>query len=100
MLNLKRKKTKRGKVILNLPDGWKGPIIGYYLPKNVITKSFNTFIEAIEAANEIDSCKGITMDQNGAYKLRCMAGGKPVKSTKNDTSWIKSTIALTSSQDN
>ena len=78
-----------------MPDGWKGPIVGYYLPKNAIPQSFNTLVEAIEVANTLESCKGITMDRNGVYKLRCMTGGKPVKSSKNDTSWIKSTSYLT-----
>ena len=82
--------TNKKEQSMHLPTGWDGPLIGYYLPKNASNKSFLTLIEAMELANTIPKCKGITMNRNGIYKLRCMFGGKPVKTSKNDISWIKS----------
>ena len=79
---------------MSLPKGWSGPFNGYYLAKNATSRSYKSLAEAIEGSSEYPECKGITRDRNGVFKLRVMVGGYPIKTTRNDTSWVKGEIQM------
>ena len=81
------------------PEGWSGPLHGYYLYQNVAgtMKKFKNFEDAVEAANANPECMGITKTSSGAYSLRKMAGGTPLQSPtgKCEVSWVKGDVEVT-----
>jgi hypothetical protein len=60
------------------PEGWSGPFKLMYLSEYVGTdgkpsafpQAFKSFDEAIEAANKLDGCGGITQETKNGYTLR------------------------------
>ena len=75
------------------PDGWNGPHEGKYLHKMASGSArgvgkFPTFSEAVEAANALDTCGGITYDKKLGYQLR--VGTDPITHSDGDVvSWTK-----------
>ena len=75
------------------PDGWNGPHEGKYLHKMAAGSArgvgkFPTFAEAVEAANALDTCGGITYDKKLGYQLR--VGTDPITHSDGDVvSWTK-----------
>lgn len=71
------------------PEGWSGPFADTYLALTIkgYTKSYNSFAEAVAAAEELGagSVGGITK-QGTKYKLRL--GSAPMPSAKGETCWI------------
>jgi len=63
--------------VFGVPDGWEGPFYNKYLHKyadgySIGVGRFATFEEAIEAAEKMENCGGITMDTGSrkGYTLR------------------------------
>jgi len=75
------------------PDGWNGPHEGKYLHKMAAGSArgvgkFQTFADALEAANALDTCGGITYDKKLGYQLR--VGTDPITHSDGDVvSWTK-----------
>ena len=81
------------------PEGWSAPHNGKYLYRNVFkgggswgVGKFPTFAEAVEAANVLDTCGGITYNKKHGYQLRI--GTKGPMTPRPDkgefcVSWVK-----------
>ena len=77
------------------PDGWSGPFKGYYCSANANgKKTYTTLADAIEIAQDMDDCMGITRNAKGKYSLRKMDGGRPFPTEKGDISWTKGDCEL------
>jgi hypothetical protein len=83
--------------IAEAPPNWNGPELWMYLKKCVRDKDgkvikFQDFDEAVEAANKIEECGGITKTSTG-YSLRVGPCPRPndVGSRSGMASWVKST---------
>jgi len=74
------------------PEGWSGPFVGYYLWKNANNRRvlFDSFDDAVVAAEKNDDCCGITRTTTGKYSLRAMKGGEPIGNgpDKVEVSWV------------
>ena len=74
------------------PDGWSGPFVGYYLWMNANNKRvlFDSFEDAVVAAEKKEDCRGITRTTTGKYSLRAMKGGEPIGNgpDKVEVSWV------------
>lgn len=88
------------------PEGWSGPFQMKYLSKNAKnaegkTLKFKNFDEAVEAANKLETCGGITKTSRG-YDLRIgpdLISNPESKASSGLASWIKgqpeSLVAMT-----
>ena len=78
------------------PEGWSGPFQMKYLSKNAKnaegkTLKFKNFDEAVEAANKLENCGGITKTSRG-YDLRIgpdLISNPESKASSGLASWIK-----------
>ncbi len=78
------------------PSGWTGPHDGKILYKTIPGHTargvgkFATFAEAVEAANGLDTCGGITYDNKNGYQLRVGSDpNTPPSSTNGEVCWAK-----------
>jgi hypothetical protein len=79
------------------PDGWTGPQNGMCLKKNAVkwggwgVGTFPTFPEAVEAANALDTCGGITYNKIHGYQLRVGTKGPITQPPTGEfcVSWVK-----------
>ena len=78
------------------PDGWNGPHEGKILYKTIPgytargVGKFATFAEAVEVANGLDTCGGITFDNKNGYQLRVGSDpNTPPSSTNGEVCWVK-----------
>jgi len=79
------------------PEGWTGPHNGMCLKDNAVkwggwgVGKFSTFPEAVEAANALDTCGGITYNKNHGYQLRVGTKGPITQSSEGVfcVSWVK-----------
>jgi len=80
------------------PEGWSGPYNGMYLKNNVVkwggawgVGKFPTFLEAVDAANALDTCGGITYNKNYGYQLRVGTKGPITQPVDWEfcVSWVK-----------
>jgi len=78
------------------PDGWNGPHEGKILYKTIPGHTargvgkFATFAEAVESANGLDTCGGITYDNKNGYQLRVGSDpNTPPSSTNGEVCWAK-----------
>ena len=103
------KTTKKEKKAFNfdeneereIPESWDGPhedklLWKYANGRSIGQGRFDTFAEALEAANKLPECGGITMGKNG-YTLR--KGNDPITDDKDDkngpfVSWTKKAFTM------
>jgi len=78
------------------PEGWNGPHEGKILYKTIPgytargVGKFATFAEAVEVANGLDTCGGITFDNKNGYQLRVGSDpNTPPNSTNGEVCWAK-----------
>ena len=98
----KEKKERKKKVVERTPanfppppEGWSGPFEKKYLWQNAKLdgkcQTFKKFEDAIEAANKMENCGGITKAGNG-YSLRIgpeLRNQNPLKASSAQASWTK-----------
>lgn len=74
-----------------LPQGWSGPFKGKYL--EVYTYSYksrdnyDTLEQALEAADKVEKCGGVTYSKKYGFTLR--NGNNPVGDKESHISWTK-----------
>ena len=80
------------------PEGWSAPHNGKYLLKNAVkwggwgVGKFPTFLEAVDAANALDTCGGITYNKKHGYQLRVGTKGPMTPQAERGefcVSWVK-----------
>ena len=91
--------SSRGGEVPDAPEGWSGPLKGYYLYQNADgRKTYKIFADAVEAANSNPVCMGITQTSSGSFSLRKMEGGSPIQSPDGrnwEVSWVKGDVEVT-----
>jgi len=81
---------------VEVPSEWNGPHEGKILYKTIPGHTsrgvgkFTTFAAAVEAANGLDTCGGITYDNKNGYQLRVGSDpNTPPSSTNGEVCWAK-----------